>query len=121
MSAEIRYARDAVEFATEERCHIVEIGNDAGDEQLSVARARVEPGVTTAWHSLRGISERYLIIAGQGLVEVGDLEPAPVGPGDLVRIPPDVRQRITNTGNEQLVFYALCTPRFNAGAYLSLE
>jgi mannose-6-phosphate isomerase-like protein (cupin superfamily) len=121
MQPEIKHADAADEYETAERCHIIEIANDAGDEQLSIARARVEPGVTTAWHRLAGISERYLIISGQGQVEVGDLQATLVGPGDVVRIPADVAQRITNTGDEQLIFYAMCTPRFDAQSYISLE
>jgi mannose-6-phosphate isomerase-like protein (cupin superfamily) len=121
MLPEIKLADDADEFPTDERCHITEVANDSGDEQLSIARARVEPGITTAWHSLRGISERYLIVCGQGMVEVGDLAPALVGPGDVVRIPAGVAQRIANTGDDQLIFYAICTPRFSAAAYVNLE
>ena len=121
MHSQVKHAAGAVEFETDERCHISEIANDADDAQLSVARARVEPGVTTAWHRLQGIDERYLIVSGQGLVEVGELEPTLVGPGDLVRIPAGERQRISNTGDSQLVFYALCTPRFQQQAYVNLE
>lgn len=121
MRAEIRKAEHAVEFATDERCFIVEVANDTGDPQLSIARARVEPGVTTAWHRLDGIDERYLIVSGHGQVEVGDLQPALVGPGDVVRIPAGVAQRITNSGDQQLIFYAMCTPRFDASSYISLE
>ncbi len=117
----IKYARDATEFITAERCHISEIANDDDDAELSIARARVEPGVTTAWHRLNGINERYVIISGKGRVEVGELPPTRVGPGDVVRIAAGVKQRITNTGDQQLVFYALCTPRFSAEAYVSLE
>ena len=121
MQAEFRFAREASEFATDERCHIVEVSNDHGDAELSIARARVEPGITTAWHRLEGIAERYLVIAGQGLVEVGELPPTRVGAGDVVRIPPGVAQRITNDGDEQLIFYALCTPRFEAENYTQLD
>jgi mannose-6-phosphate isomerase-like protein (cupin superfamily) len=121
MLPEVKLAGSAEEFATDERCHIIEVANDSGDEQLSIARARVEPGVTTAWHHLQGISERYLIVSGQGQVEVGELAPTLVGPGDVVRIPADVAQRISNTGDDQLIFYALCTPRFTAAAYVNLE
>jgi mannose-6-phosphate isomerase-like protein (cupin superfamily) len=121
MLPEVKPAGSAEEFATDERCHIIEVANDSGDEQLSIARARVEPGVTTAWHHLQGISERYLIVSGQGQVEVGELAPTLVGPGDVVRIPADVAQRISNTGDDQLIFYALCTPRFTAAAYVNLE
>lgn len=109
------------EFDTRERCWILEISNDADDDAASIARARVEPGVTTAWHSLRRIAERYLIVAGEGRVEIGDLEPVDVAPGDVVRIPPGMRQRITNTGARDLIFYAICTPRFDPDRYEALE
>lgn len=121
MRPEIKRGEDAAETWTAERCHIREVANDAGDGAVSIARARVEPGVTTAWHRLAGIAERYLIVAGRGRVEVGALPPASVEAGDVVRIPPGTRQRITNTGSEDLCFYAICTPRFVASAYESLE
>lgn len=111
----------AEEVLTEERCHILETWNRADDPDLSVARARVEPGVTTRWHRLQGIVERYLIVSGRGLAEVEGMEPAPAQPGDLLYIPAGHAQRIRNTGSEDLVFYALCTPRFSAAAYQDLE
>ena len=95
--------------------------NDAGDELVSIARARVEPDVTTAWHRLKGVSERYIIVSGEGRVEIGELQPVDVCAGDVVRIPADVAQRISNTGNDDLVFYAVCSPPFEAGCYVSLE
>lgn len=88
---------------------------------MSVARARVEPGITTSWHKLMGIEERYIISHGKGIVEVGDLEPQEVKEGDLVRIPAGVRQRITNTGSKDLVFFAVCSPRFTQEKYIDLE
>ena len=121
MRAEIKAQDDALEYATDERCHILEVANDAGDESVSIARARVEAGVTTAWHKLEGISERYIIVSGRGRVEIGDLEAVDVGPGDVVRIPADCRQRITNTGPHDLVFYAVCAPPFRQQAYINLE
>ncbi len=117
----VKPSREAVEFETDERCHIQEIANDTDDELVSIARARVEPGVTTAWHSLDGISERYIIVSGQGRVEIAELPPIDVGPGDVVRIPADCRQRITNTGAQDLLFYAVCAPPFQQSRYLDLE
>jgi len=121
MRAEVRKAGAAREYLTAERCHIIEIANDAGDEQVSIARARVEPGVTTAWHSLDGIAERYIIVCGRGRAEVGDSGPLEVAPGDVVRIPPGEPQRIANTGDEDLVFYAVCSPPFSNDRYRNLE
>ena len=109
------------EFETDERCAIVEVANDHDDADVSIARARVRPGVTTAWHAVDDTDERYLIVAGTGSVEVGKLAPHEVGPGDVVRIPRGVRQRISNTGSGDLIFYAICSPRFRQKNYRALE
>lgn len=109
------------EFDIAERCAIVELSNDADDPAVSIARARVAPGVVTAWHRLHGTVERYVILEGRGRVEVGDLPPAEVGPGDTVRIPALCPQRIANLGDGDLVFLAICTPRFVPACYESLE
>lgn len=113
-------AHEADEYYTEERCHIL-VTDAVDDDTVSIARARVEPGVITAWHSLSGVDERYVLISGSGLVEVGDEEPARVGPGDVVAIPAGVRQRITNTGREDLIFLCVCTPPFTPECYVDLE
>ena len=121
MKPEIKRASAQFEVYTAERCHITEVANDEGDEQLSIALARVEPGVTTAWHKVADTHERYLIIAGVGEVELADHDPVLVRQGDVVRIPSGTRQRITNTGGVDLLFYAVCTPRFLAANYIHLE
>lgn len=109
------------EFETEERCAILESWNDAEDPDASIARARVRPGVRTRRHILVGTRERYLIVAGQGEVQVGALAPTPVGPGDVVVIPAEVPQQITNVGQDDLVFYAICTPRFRQANYRDVD
>jgi len=108
------------EYYFTEGCFITECWNAPLDQAVSVARARVEPGMTTRWHRLRGVTERYLILEGQGWVEVGDRPPEDVGPGAVVLIPPGVRQRITHTGKVDLVFLAVCTPRFTQACYEDL-
>ncbi len=121
MTGAIHHADAAVEFDTDERCYIIEYLNDPSDPAVSVARARVEPGVTTRWHRLQGITERYAILSGSGRVELGDDGPVDVSAGDTVLIPPLCRQRITNTGADDLVFLAICTPRFTISAYEDVE
>lgn len=111
----------AKEFLTAEGCYIIETYNQPADESMSIARARVSEGVRTAWHVLDGITERYVIAAGSGQVEVGDLPASEVATGDVVIIPPGVRQRITNTGRGDLIFYCVCTPRFQTADYRALE
>lgn len=121
MRPEVKKSETVNEFETEERCYIAEIANDSGDELVSIARARVRPGVTTAWHKLKGVTERYIIVTGQGLVEINNLEPIDVSEGDVVRIPADTPQRIKNTGEIDLIFYAVCSPRFQISCYDGLE
>jgi mannose-6-phosphate isomerase-like protein (cupin superfamily) len=121
MSASVVGWREEAEVFTDEGCFILELSNGPADPQLSVARARVIPGVTTRWHRLRDISERYLVLEGLGRVEVGEAAPRVVGPGEVVLIPPGTRQRITNTGATDLVFLALCTPRFTWDNYELLD
>jgi mannose-6-phosphate isomerase-like protein (cupin superfamily) len=86
MQPDIKPSNDSSEFETEERCSILEVANDANDPDVSIARARVKPGVTTAWHQLKGTTERYLILFGQGRVEIDTLQATDVGAGDVVRI-----------------------------------
>ena len=109
------------EFYIDEGCHIIELINSVEDPEVSVARARVEPGVTTHWHRLQGVVERYLIQEGEGVVEIGDHPPEKVGPGDTVNIPPMCAQRISNSGTQDLLFLAICTPRFTPECYQELE
>jgi glycosyltransferase involved in cell wall biosynthesis len=109
------------EYYFREGCHITEWWNDPQDSEVSIARARVEPGMTTRWHRLQGVLERYVVLSGRGRVEVGELAPETVVAGDVVVILPGVRQRIANIGDDDLVFLAVCTPRFVADAYEDLE
>ena len=121
MKAAIVAADESQEKLTEEKCHILELSNTADDEAVSIARARVAPGVCTRWHRLADIAERYVILEGSGMVEVSDLAAQLVGPGDVVRIPPGERQRIRNVGTQDLMFLAICTPRFRWEAYEDVD
>jgi len=109
------------EFFMEEGCYILEILNTEGDPDLSIAMARVLPQHTTRWHRLKGITERYYILNGKGLVELGNNPPHEVNRGDLVCIPPMCPQRIKNIGHEDLLFLAICTPRFRKELYEDIE
>lgn len=111
----------APELLISEGCYIRELSNSAADPELSIAQARVPMGVCTRWHRLVGTTERYLILSGSGMVEVGSLPQQQVVAGDVVLIPAGCRQRIRNTGEEDLVFLALCTPRFQTQAYEDLD
>lgn len=110
-----------LEFFSAERCYITELYNTPSDPTVSVAKIRVEPGISTCWHRLRGISERYVLLAGQGELEIGQHPSRPLLPGDCALIEADQPQRITNTGQTDLEFLAICSPRFDEDAYEDLE
>lgn len=111
--------QNRAEFWTGERCFITELLNDPSMPEASLARARVEPGITTALHRL-DVEETYVIEAGEGLMQVGEAR-FPVTAGDSVRIAEGVAQRITNTGQGDLVFLCLCRPRFRPDGYTDLD
>jgi mannose-6-phosphate isomerase-like protein (cupin superfamily) len=113
-------AKPGQEVWTDERCYITELLNSKLQPEVSIARTRVEPGVTTQLHQL-SVFEWYVIETGQGLMRVGDATPFAVGPGDTVAIPKHVAQQITNTGPEDLCFLCVCTPKFSQECYASLE
>ncbi len=121
MKPDIKKCDLSQEYYFDEGCFITELSNTAEDPQVSIARARVEPGKTTRWHYLRGVTERYVILEGVGRVEIGNLEPQEVSVGDVVIIPPEERQRISNIGEDDLIFLAICSPRFDETIYVSME
>ena len=48
------------EFLTHERCSIIEILNTDTVKDISIAQARVKPGITTELHSLYGDEFYYI-------------------------------------------------------------
>lgn len=114
--ARFRAEPDA-EYYFEEGCFILEHLNDPADPDASIARARVPEGGATQWHRLLGITERYYVLQGRGRAEIGD-ERITIEPGDVVLIPPETPQRVINIGPGELVFLAVCTPRFRRECYL---
>lgn len=108
------------EFRTRERCYITELLNHDGSPEVSIARARVEPGVTTELHAL-AVAEWYVIESGRGMITVADAVPRRVSAGDTVGIPRGAAQKIQNDGDRDLNFLCVCTPRYLQQHYTSLE
>jgi mannose-6-phosphate isomerase-like protein (cupin superfamily) len=121
MKAAIKKNRPNSEYYFAEGCYIIEMSNSSDDPEMSIARARVKPGKTTRWHELQNTAERYIILQGQGKVEIGDEAQKTVTAGDVVIIPASMRQRISNVGDTDLIFLAICTPAFNKSCYLDLQ
>jgi mannose-6-phosphate isomerase-like protein (cupin superfamily) len=102
-------------------CYIAELSNRDDDPAVSIARARVEPGRTTRWHRLHHTIERYVILSGNGIVEIGGEPARAVKSGDTVLIPALCPQRIHNSGGGDLIFLAICTPRFLPENYEDID
>lgn len=118
----IKYPTDlSTEYFTSEGCYIIEIMNTPADENLSIARARVQSGVTTKVHWLDGITERYYILSGKGMVFLDDMDGFEVVEGDTIVIRPRQHQSIKNIGLEDLVFLCICTPRFKLDKYTEVK
>lgn len=109
------------EYKTPENCSILEAWNTKKDEDVSIAQARVKPGETTELHKLKGTVERYVILRGEGVVSIGNMDPVEVTMGDIAIIPADTPQKIENTGTVDLLFYCICTPRFKQENYIIVE
>ena len=99
------------------RLYVIVMSNSPADLGVSIARARVKEGVTTKLHRLKGVVERYVILSGMAKVEVAGLETQLVLAGNVIIIPSLCSQRITNIGTDDLVFLAICTPRFTKEVY----
>lgn len=113
--------RPEAEVLIKEGCHIVELHNSDADVDCSIARARLGPGKATRLHCLDATIERYVILEGSGEVQIDRTTPQPVNVLDVVNIPANVPQSITNTGQQDLIFLCICTPRFVAENYRDLE
>ena len=118
MQPKILKANNPHEYLTPERCYIAE---NFSDKDVSIARATVKPGITTKAHHLKKIQEIYIITAGEGEVTFSGLESTNVSVGDVIVIPAGTSQKITNTGQTDLVFYCVCTPRFTEDCYFDDE
>lgn len=104
----------------DEGCYIVEVLNQPNEKDLSIARARVAVEMETRLHILHNTTERYVILEGEGVVTV-EGEVQVVKQGDAITIMPAQSQKIRNTGKTDLVFLAICTPRFKLQNYQDVD
>jgi mannose-6-phosphate isomerase-like protein (cupin superfamily) len=112
---------ESSEYFFEEGCYILELSNSDKDSNLSIARARLAPNTQTKLHKLNKTIERYIILQGQGDVMLGNSEMEysvkNVKSNDVVIIPKNHPQAIKNTGDSDLIFLVICTPRFKLENY----
>lgn len=79
--------------------------------QCSLAEETLPPGCSVTPHHHEVIEEIYYILAGQGVMQIGD-ERREVGVGDAVYIPRGLRHTLTNTGAEEMKILLVCGPAF---------
>lgn len=108
------------EYYFKEGCFITELHNTPDDPDVSVARVRVLSGEITKWHMLQETKERYLIQEGHGIAQREGHPPKSLSPGDCFTIEASIPQRIYNPGPHELIFLAICTPRFQEKNYVEV-
>lgn len=104
------------EYYFKEGCFIEEWHNSEQDESMSVARVRVEAKQQTLLHSLKNTTERYVMLQGEAVVTI-DGKSKKVKNKDVVVIAPGQTQKIQNSLDSDLIFLAICTPRFELENY----
>jgi len=87
------------------------VRNDAAI-RYSLAHAKLARGTASLPHRLK-TSEVYYFISGQGRMHV-DGEVTPVGPEQVLYVPPGAVQHVENTGTDELVFLCIVDPAWRA-------
>jgi mannose-6-phosphate isomerase-like protein (cupin superfamily) len=100
--------RDAEPFTTKDGSTIREYLHT---ELQSLAEATVRPGDSTRSHFHAVSEEIYLVLEGEGTMELDGVEGA-VGPGDAVLIAPGAWHRIS-AGASELRFLCCCAPPYS--------
>ncbi len=82
-----------------------------GNQNISLAEARVKPGKETEPHFHQKSEEIYQVTSGQGILRIED-EEYEVESGFAVTIMPGQVHSLTNTGNKDLVVTCCCAPAY---------
>lgn len=77
--------------------------------RYSLAQAQLAPGDSSYPHVLTQQSELYIFLQGTAKVFVGE-EETEAKAGEIVWIPPGVKQWVHNTGTNDLVFFCIVDP-----------
>jgi mannose-6-phosphate isomerase-like protein (cupin superfamily) len=106
--------KDIRSFITKDGSEIRELMHPDvhGNVVQSLAEAIVPVEGETMLHRHLRSEEIYHITQGQGMMSLGD-EQIEVKTGDTVLIPRETAHKITNTGEEPLVFLCCCSPAYS--------
>jgi len=86
------------EYYTGEKCHITELSNTIDDPEVSIARARVEPGVTHNGTGLREPRSAIILSAGRDVWRWEISPPRRFPPGILSLFRPCVGSELPISG-----------------------
>jgi len=106
---ELQSLAAAQPFTTKDGSTIRELHHTAAQ---SLAEATLAPGQATERHYHRASEEIYMVLAGEGLLEV-DGDKRPVGEGDAALIPPGAWHAIRNDAAGDLRFLCCCAPPYS--------
>lgn len=76
---------------------------------MTISRYKVDVGDSVSLHVHTGKAEYWVIVAGNGTVQIGEAQ-FPVEEGDVVVTPPHVPHALHNTGTVVLDFLNLVKP-----------
>jgi len=82
--------------------------------RYSLALAKIAPGGKSYPHKLQSSSEVYIIVNGSGIMHIED-EVRAVKSGNVIYIPKGTFQFVENNSNEELIFYCIVDPPWDAG------
>ncbi len=112
-AVEIRSRDDATPFTTADGSTIrVLLDGETGTRNQSLAEAWLEPGQTTQRHYHARSEELYVLLDGEGEMEV-DGERSRVRAGHAILIPPGARHQVTASGGGPLRFLCCCAPPYS--------
>ncbi len=77
--------------------------------RYSIAHALLRAGDSSLPHRLTKASEVYFILEGSGRMHINQ-ESHDISSGSLIYVPPNARQYLVNTGNQDLTFLCIVDP-----------
>ena len=113
MTIKSRYP-EVLPFKTRDGSEIRELlhPESHGNRNQSLAEATVAVGGQTLLHRHHQTEELYHILAGTGLMVLGEQQ-FEINKRDTVCIPPGTPHCISNTGSEPLRFLCCCSPAYS--------
>jgi mannose-6-phosphate isomerase-like protein (cupin superfamily) len=110
---DVKHLGEVPAFITKDGSEIRELlaHRNSAIRHQSLAEARVPVGASTLEHYHVRTEEIYYITAGTGRMRI-ETEARDVKPGDAIAIPPGLKHKLSNTGQEPLRLLCCCAPPY---------